>query len=99
MPSVDDVQVGEVVVAGVGVVDDAVVLVPEALEYLEQLVATDVIIRAYLIYIIYVVPVESVFMLLIVKKTVVLVNDCPESLEIALRRVVVFDFVDTRSEK
>ena len=44
-------------------------------------------------------PVESVFMLLIVEEAVVLVDDLPQRLKISLRRILVLDFVDARSEK
>ena len=67
-------------------------------EHLEELLLADHVVRAYLIYIIYLLPVESVFMLLVVEEAVVLVDNLPECLEVPLWRIFVLDFVDTRGE-
>ena len=49
--------------------------------------------HAYLIFIIDRIPVESVFVSLIIEEAVVLVDYLPESLEVAYGCVVVLDFV------
>ena len=67
-------------------------------EHFEELLLTDHVVRAYLIYIIYLLPVESVFMLLVIEEAVMLVDNLPECLEVTLRRIFVLDFVDTRGE-
>ena len=64
-------------------------------EHLEQLLATDAVPRAYLIYIIYIVPVY----ILVIKEAVVLVHDLPQGLEVALGGIFVLDFVYARSEE
>ena len=62
---------------------------------LEELVVVDVIVRAYLIYIIYVLPVESVSFMLVIEEAVALVDDLPQRLEVALGGVGVFLFIYT----
>ena len=62
-------------------------------KHLKQLFAVDIIARAYLIYIIYRVPVY----ILIVEEAVVLVDYLPQGLKVALRGILVLDFVDARN--
>jgi hypothetical protein len=68
-------------------------------EHLEELLVVDAVVRAYLIYIISLLPVESVFMLLIVEEAVVLVDDLPKRLEIPLRRIRALFLIDAGGEK
>jgi hypothetical protein len=56
-----------------------------------------VVADAYLVFIVYGIPVESVFVLLVVEEAVVLVDDLPERFEIALGGIVVLDFVNARN--
>ena len=53
-------------------------------EHLEELVVVELSHRAYLIFIIYTVPVESVNLVFIVVETVVLIDDLPQGFEVAL---------------
>jgi hypothetical protein len=48
-------------------------------KYLEQLLAVHVIVYAYLIYIVYLVPID----IFVVEKAVVLIDDMPQGLEVA----------------
>ena len=68
-------------------------------EYLEELVVVHRSFRAYLIYIIYSVPVETIDLLFVVEEAVVLVDDAPQGLEVTLRRVFVLCHIDTGSEE
>ena len=63
-------------------------------EHLEQLVLVGFFPRAYLIYIIYSIPVEAVFMLLIVEETVVLIDNLPKGLKVPLSRIREFFLID-----
>ena len=65
-------------------------------EYLKELVVVHRPFRAYLIYIIYGVPVEAIDLLLVVEEAVVLVDDAPQGLEVPLRRVFVLCHIDAR---
>jgi hypothetical protein len=56
-----------------------------------------VVAHAYLIFIIDGIPVEAVFVLLVVEEAVVLVDNLPERFEVALRVVVVLNLVDARN--
>jgi hypothetical protein len=46
-------------------------------KHLKQLFVVEIVFRAYIIYIIYVLPIEAVFMLFVVEEAVVLVDDMP----------------------
>ena len=63
-------------------------------EDFEELVVVHRSFRAYIIYIIDGVPVEAIDLLLVVKKTVVLINHPPQRLKIPLRRIFMLDSVD-----
>ena len=68
-------------------------------KYLEELVIVHRSFRAYLIYIIYSVPVEPVDLLFIVKETVVLVDDLPQGFEVSLGGIFVLCHIDARDCK
>jgi hypothetical protein len=51
--------------------------------------------HAYLIFIIYCIPVKTIFVLLIVEEAIVLIDNLPKRFEVSLGGVVVFDFVYT----
>ena len=83
------------VVHGVGEVDVSVAQLAEHVgEHLEELCLRHLVAYAYLIFVIYVVPVEAVFVLLVVEEAVVLVQDVPQGLEVARRRVGALVGVD-----
>ena len=63
-------------------------------QHLEQLFAAYSVPRAYLIYIIYIIPVY----ILIIKEAVVLVHNLPQGLEVALRSILVLVFVDASND-
>ena len=63
-------------------------------ENFEELVVVDLVTRAYLIYIILLVPVESISLLLIVEETVVLIDDAPQGFEVSLRGVFILGDID-----
>jgi hypothetical protein len=56
-----------------------------------------VVAYAYLIFIIYGIPVKTVFVLLVVEETVMLIDNLPERFEIALGSVGAFNFVYARN--
>ena len=68
-------------------------------EHFEQLIPVSFLPRAYLIFIIYGIPVQSVFVLFIVEETVVFVDNLPQGFEVAGRGVIVLFRIDTRSKK
>ena len=65
-------------------------------QHLKQLQVGHLFVHAYLIFIIYSIPVESVLMLFVVEEAVVLVDNLPQRLQIALRRIGVLLLVYTR---
>ena len=65
-------------------------------EHLEQLLLRHALADLTGIAGVHLLPVEPVGMLLVVEEAVVLVDNLPQGLEVALRRVVVFIFVDAR---
>jgi hypothetical protein len=68
-------------------------------EDFEELVVVHRSFRAYIIYIIYAVPVETIDLLFVVEEAVVLVDNSPQGLKVPLRGVFVLDGVDAGSEK
>ena len=69
-----------------------------AREHLEELVVGKVTFRAYIIYIINLLPVEAIDLLFVVEEAVMLVDDAPQGLEVSLCGVRVFLLVDARRE-
>ena len=63
-------------------------------EHLEELALVHLVAHAYLIFIIYMIPVKSVLMLFVGKEAVVLVDDFPKRLEVARRCVGAFLRID-----
>ena len=57
-------------------------------KHLEELHGRHVVIDAYLIFRIHIVPVEAIFLLLVVEETVTLVEYLPERLEVTCGSVV-----------
>ena len=64
-------------------------------EHLEQLLLCHVAIDLYLVFVVDLLPVEPVLVLFVVEEAVVLVDNPPQRLEVALRRVGKLLFVDT----
>ena len=64
-------------------------------EHLKELGLCHLLVHAYLIFVIYLLPVETVLMLLIVKETVMFVDYLPQSLEIARWRIGLLVGVNT----
>jgi hypothetical protein len=67
-------------------------------EHLKQAFVVHPIIDSYFIFGIDTVPIQSVCLLLVREETVMLVNDFPKRLEIALRVICVLVFVYTGRE-
>jgi hypothetical protein len=67
-------------------------------EYFKELFSVEPLSRAYIIFIIYGVPVETIFMLFVVEETVVFVNNFPECLEVSFGSVGKLLLVDAREE-
>ena len=63
-------------------------------EHLEELGLRHLVVHAYLIFMIYLIPVESVLMLFVFEEAIVLIDNLPQSLEVASRRVSPFLLVD-----
>ena len=66
---------------------------------LEQLVGRHVVADAHPVLGVYIVPVEPVFLFLVVEEAIVLVDYFPQGLEVACGRVVELLFVDARSDR
>ena len=66
-------------------------------QHLEELVLVHLVAYAYLIFIVCLIPVEPVFLLLVVEETIVLVDNLPECLEVARRRIGAFFGVYARN--
>jgi hypothetical protein len=63
------------------------------------LVTVQIASRAYLIYIIGLLPVETVSLLLVLEEAVVLIDDAPQGLEVALRGVGVGFLIDAGAQQ
>ena len=68
-------------------------------EHLEELALGHLVAYAYLIFAIHVIPVEAVFVLFVVEEAVVLVQDVPQGLEVACRRVGTLVGVDAGEQR
>ena len=64
-------------------------------EHFEQLIPISILPRAYLIFIVDGIPIQPILLLLIVEEAVMLVDNLPECLEIALRCIGKFLLVNT----
>ena len=64
-------------------------------QHLEELVIVIDACRAYLIYMIDGIPVETILMGFVVEETVMLVDDMPKGLEVAFGGIVVLGLIDT----
>ena len=63
-------------------------------KYLEQLLAVHIVVYTYLIGLVNLVPIN----IFVVEKTVVLIDDMPQGLEVACGRIGTFILFHTRSD-
>ena len=63
---------------------------------LKELVARELVVDAHTIFVIDLVPVETILLILVGEIAIVLVDDVPKGIEIALGRVVVLLVIDAR---
>ena len=63
---------------------------------LKELVARELVVDAHAIFVIDLVPVETILLILVGEIAIVLVDDVPKGIEIALGRVVVLLVIDAR---